>query len=306
MEPGYEYYGEGQPVIINPGRPAYRSRHTGEHARRPPLYPVTSAGYLAPAPAFGTGLRRSVSAAGPRVPPQVIINNTQWDDHAGRPRSVHDPDWDYDDDDWDERAHSPARREHSRSRSRARARTHGSRDPSPYYRDFEIEQRLKKLELLERKEEEEATRRRLEEQMIIKRAKEEAERVAKEKEEKELKKRAIEEDRIKQREKEEKAKRQKKEAEEEFREQVKKKFGAAGWSEETIEEVLDKGKHGENTKIVALGKNRPTFFKVHRNNMHPDVLDMYQLPWEWHDVSGCSVLMKELQTVINKDAIARF
>lgn len=218
---------------------------------------------------------------------QVTIHNTQHDDHLlARPQSIHDPEWDYDDD-WDERAHRPARREHSRSRSRARARTHGSRDRSPYYRDFEIEQRLKKLELLEKKEHEEETKKRLEEQLVLKKAKEEAAKAAKEKEEKELKKKAIEEDRIKQREKEEKEKREKKEAEEKFKEEVKKKFGAAGWSEETIEEILDKGKRGNHTNIVAVGKKQPTYFKVHRDNMLPEVLDMYCLPWEWHDVSGC-------------------
>lgn len=289
MEGGYnEYFLDeyGQRVMMTPGRPGYRHRHS-EHHRRPPMCHAGSSGWLAPDPAFGARPHRSVSAAGQRVPVQVTIHNTQHDDHLlARPQSIHDPEWDYDDD-WDERAHRPARREHSRSRSRARAKTHGSRDPSPYYRDFEIEQRLKKLELLEKKEHEEETRKRLEEQLLLKKAKEEAAKAAKEKEEKELKKKAIEEDRIKQREKEEKEKREKKEAEEKFKEEVKKKFGAAGWSEETIEEILDKGKRGNHTNIVAVSRKQPTYYKVHREYMLPEVLDMYHLPWEWHDVSGC-------------------
>lgn len=287
MESDYEYYldGYGQGAMMTPGRPAYRARHTSEHYRRPPMYHAGSSGHLAPAPAFRAGLHRSVSAAGPRVPVQVTIHNTQHDDHLlVRPRSIHDPEYDYDDQ-WEERAHSPARREHSRSRSRARAKPHGSRDPSPYYRDFEIEQRLKKLKILEDKEHEEETKKRLEEQMLLKKAKEEAAKAAKEKEEKELRKKAVEEDRIKQKEKEEKEKREKKEAEEKFREEVKKKFGAAGWSEESIEEVLDKGKQGNHTTVVAVGKKLPTYYKVHREFMLPEVLDMYRLPWEWHDVS---------------------
>ena len=289
MELGYEYYLDdyGQRVIVNPGRPGYRTRHASDLHRRPPMYHAGSSGYLAPAPAFGADLHRSVSAAGQR-PVQVTIHNTQHDDLLlARPRSpVYD-------DDWDERPRSPARREHSRSRSRARAKAHGSRDPSPYYRDFEIEQRLKKLELLEKKEQEEETRKRLEEQLLLKKAKEEAAKAAREKEEKDLKKRAIEEDRIKQREKEEKEKRDKKAAEEEFREQVKKKFGAAGWSDESIEDILDNGKHGDKMKVMAISTHRQTLCKVHRNHMLPEVLDMYHLPWEWHDVSGCIVFAKK-------------
>lgn len=326
MEHPYGYYLDeyGQPVMPNQPRPGYRTRHASDIHRRPLMYHAGSSGYLAPAPAFGEGLHRSVSAAGQRVPVQVTIHNTQADDHLlARPRSAHDSEWGYDDD-WDERAHSSPRREHrsrsrarakthgsrdlspyyreleieqrlkklelleiqelgehSRSRSRARAKTHGSRDPSPYYRDFETEQRLKKLELLEKKEQEEEARKRLEEELLLKRAKEEAAKAAKEKEEKELRKRAVEEDRIKQKEKEEKEKQEKKAAEEAFREQVKKKFGAAGWSDETIEEILDKGKRGDHAKV------KPTCFKVHRDYMLPAVLDMYHLPWEWHEVSGC-------------------
>lgn len=304
----YGYYTDeyGEFVPVSPARPHPRMRHASEHHRRPPMYHVGSSGHLAPAPAFGTGLHRSVSAAGPRVPVQVTIHNTQTDETVlARPR---DPDWDYDDD-WDERAHSPVRYEHSRSRSRARhehsrprhsrsrsrapARTYGSRDASPYYRDFEVEQKLEKLRILEKQEEEAETKKRLEEQLLLKKAKEEAAKAAKEKEEKELKKKAIEEDRLKQKEKEEKDKKEKKEAEEHFREEVKKKFGAAGWSEETIEEILNKGKHGDQTKVVAISSQKKRF-KVHRDHMLPEVLDTYKLPWDWYEVSGCIVFAKNI------------
>ena len=247
------------------------------------MYHAGSSSHLTPGSAFGGDLHRSVSAAGQRLPVQVTIHNNQNEDLVlRRPRS---PDRDsYED--RGEHARSPGRREHSRSRSRARSKskTHGSRDPSPYYRDFEIEQKLKKLELLEKQEHEAETKKRLEEQLMLKKAKEEAAKAAKEKEEKELKKKAIEEDRIKQKEKEEKEKREKKEAEEHFRDQVKQKFGAAGWSEETIEEIL-KGKQGDHTKVVSVKKKAPTYYKVKRDDLPPEVLDMYQLPWEWHGVS---------------------
>jgi hypothetical protein len=35
--------------------------------------------------------------------------------------------------------------------------------------------------------------------------------------------------------------------------------------------------------------SRPTYIKVRRRYLHPDILDQYQLPWEYDKVSCLSV-----------------
>jgi len=294
--PGYDYI-EGPPVVLSAHRPGrFRTRQASAHTHRPPpIYFAGSSGLLAPAPAFGHARHRSHSATGPRPQPQVIGDDLPWEEHSlirsSRPRSVHDPQWD---DDWDERAHSPGLREHSRTHSRShsrtgsriRALTQGSRDPSPYYWQYENEMKLKELEEFKKKQEEEERTKRIEEQIFMKKAKEEAEEAARKKEEKEIKMRAIHEYTIKQKEKAEKEKKEKDEADKLFRERVKKEFTAAGYSEEHIEAILNKGK-----KPKAKELSRPTYIKVHRKHLSPETLDVFHLPWEWDDVSSLSKVL---------------
>ncbi|KAL8865084.1 MAG: hypothetical protein Q9174_007079, partial [Haloplaca sp. 1 TL-2023] len=105
----------------------------------------------------GGVMGRSNSVSGPR--PAAIIYNNQMDDHSPlhTPRSRRTSG--YDDDIWEDRAHSP-RRPRNRSQDQSR---HRSRDPFHDRR----QQLMKKLEELERKEEEEAARDRAQQEMII-------------------------------------------------------------------------------------------------------------------------------------------
>lgn len=288
---GYDYI-EGPPVVLDAHRPGRtRPRQISAHFHRAPAHYRGPAGLLAPEPAYGHGLHRSLSATGPRPQPQVIINNAQYDERspvrAGRPRSFHDPEWD---DDWDERAHSPGWRDHSRnhsrSRSRVRAHTHGSRDPSPYYWQYENEAKLKELEEFKKKQEEEAHTRRIEEQLYLKKAREAAEEAERKKQEEVIRKQAIHDYALEQQAKAEKERKDKEEADRLFKERVKKEFTAAGYSEAHIEAILTKGK-----KPKAKELSRPTYIKVHRKHLSPETLDAYKLPWEWDDVGSALNLL---------------
>lgn len=294
--PGYDYI-EGPPVVLDAHRPGrFRPRQVSAHLHRPSPHYRGSSGLLAPEPGFGHGLHRSHSTSGTRPQPPVIINNNLWEERSpvrlSRPRSPHEPEWD---DDWDERAHSPDwrghSRGHSRSRSRVRAHTQGSRDPSPYHRRFEDEMKLKELDEYKKKQEEEEKARQIEEQLMLKKAKEAAIEAERKKHEDAIKKQAIEEYTLKQKEKAEKEKKEKEEADRLFKERVKKEFTAAGYSEEHIEAILNKGA-GKKPKGKEV--KRPTYIKVHRKHLSPETLDVYSLPWEWDDVSRRSVLTSGL------------
>ena len=306
MEWGSGYgYVDGPPVVLDAHRPGRnRPRQISAHYNRPSALYRGPAGLLAPEPAYGHGLHRSLSATGQRPPPQVIINNAQYDEHlpvrAGRTRSFHEPEWD---DDWDERAHSPGWRDHSRnhsrshsrnrsrnrsrnhsgshsrSRSRVRAHTHGSPDPSPYYWQHEQEAKFKELEEFKKKQEEQERTRRIEEQLFLKRAKEAAEEVERRKHEEVIRQQAIHDYALEQQAKAEKEKKAKEEADRLFKERVKKEFG---YSEEQIEATLTKGK---KLKAKEISLSRPTYIKVHRKHLSPETLNAYKLPWEWDDVS---------------------
>lgn len=267
----------GVPVILGtrPGR--HRARLSSDHHRQQ-IY-VDSNGLLVPAT---TGLdhevQRSASSSGHgrRSPTQIFITNTQREEHSpvrpSRHRSVR---YEIDEDDWDERAHSPHRHE------RRRARRRESRSPSPRPLNPEMEAKLKKLDQLEEKEREAERKRRFEEEQALKKF---AEEKKKEQEEK-MKKDAIEADRIKQLEKAVKEKKAKEEADKEFRERVKTTFGNAGYSDESIERILQKeGKGGHEGQKRIMDLSRPTYIKVHRKHLSPDTLDAYSLPWEFDDV----------------------
>lgn len=322
----YDQY-DRTPVVLPASRPSRnRTRHASDHPHHQPLYLTDPGALLAPAPGYEGGRHRSYSAAGPRIPPpQVIINNAQYEDHSPvRSHRRRSPHYEYDYP-YEERGYSrsPPRFEMGRPRSRVRSRTHGSRDPSPYYydhdhdhdHDHEREQKMKKLEEFEKKEEERQAKKRLEEQLLLKGV----EDAKKKKEKEEEDKKVIEAWNKKQKESAEKEKKEKEANEKEFRERVKKTFGAAGYSEEYIEDIIKKGEKGEKVKhgghvehgshapfpqhglfinhgqVVPhvphahsgpeiLDLTRPTYTKVHRKHVSPDTLDVYKLPWEWDEV----------------------
>ena len=311
-------YAHNRPPVVLPARPAqhFRPRQASEHyARQPAYYTAPDGRLVVPAPGpvqalapvpqqyLGAPIHRSHSAASNRPPPQVVINQT-WDEHEHRPHSSHRHSY-YEEEYPDEPSYSP-RRERSRSRSRG---------GSPYRRhyDYETEKRLKRLEELEKREREEQEKKKIEEELLIEKVKEEAKKAARKKEEEELKKKAIEEYNIKQKEKEEKAKEEKKKADEEYKERMQKTLRANGLTEEQIEQVLkkgegkDKGKgkaeghehHGSmvvhdghaahgghgHADMLALTMARPTHIKVNRKHLEPETLDLYQLPWDYDPVS---------------------
>lgn len=140
--------------------------------------------------------------------------------------------------------------------------------------------KLKELEEYKKKQEEEEHMKRIEEQILLKKAKEAAAEAARKKEEDEIKQKAIHEYTIQQKEKAEKERKEREEADRLFKERVKKEFTAAGYSEEHIEAILNKGK-----KPKAKELKRPTYIKVHRKHLSPETLDIHHLPWEWDDVS---------------------
>ena len=143
---------------------------------------------------------------------------------------------------------------------------------------------MQRLAELERKEEEEAARQRYEEQRMLDEAKR-----AKEAEKLEaLKRLAIEEHNAKVLEEDLKRKKKKEEEDKAFQQRMRETLAKAGYSEESIEKTLngkgDNGDKGQGKKIMDL--TRPTYIKVHRKHLSPDTLDLYELPWEWDDVSG--------------------
>lgn len=280
----------GVPVILAQRPARNRPRHASEHHARHQVYYIQDGnGYLAPG--IGGGIHRSSSAAGHRRgSANIIINNSQsqYDDYSperrARPRSYHDEH--YDSDSWDERAHSHERHRHG-SRSEAHHPVSGT--PSPAH-DPELERRLEKLAILERKEEEEHQRQRFQEQQIL-----DAARKAEEKKKQdELKKLAVEEYNAKKLEDELKAKKKKEDEDKAFRERVRLEFGRAGYSEESIDKILAKGEKGEKAQghKTIMDVSRPTYIKVHRKHLSPETLDVYELPWEWDPQNSNYILIK--------------
>ena len=282
--PGWD---EAPPVVIHAGRPGrHRPRLATAHSiPRQPVYYTGPNGQLL-VPAEG-GVHRSASVSGQR-PAQVIINNDnamQWDDHHDRrPRSAHGARYYYDEENFHYRVPS-------RSRSRSRSR--------PFEPDYETREKLKELDDIKRKEEDRERQRRIEDELLLKHAKEAAQAAEREKEEKELKKKAITEYKLKEEEERQKKKKEKEKEDEEFKERMRKTLWANGYSNEQIERMMKKAEkkdhsghsdhtgHKEHagessTKVLAL--SRPTFIKVHRKYLDPETLDVYQMPWEWDDV----------------------
>ena len=263
-----------QPVVINANRPGRnRPRLSSAHLNHHPMYYTDiNGGLLVPASSVRTH-HRSSSNSGPR--PTVIINNEngQWDDFADqRPRSAH--------------GHRYYVEPHRRHRSRSRPR---SRTPSPYY-DSETEKRLRKLEELEKKEQEEARKKRIEEELIIAKAEE----AKKKKEADELKKKAVEEWEAEEKKRKEKEKKAKEEADKEYNERMRKTLRANGYSEEEIDRMLKKAEKKEKGGQLVIAEHkhkvvdlpRPTYMKVHTRYIDTYTLDTYDLPWDYDEVSA--------------------
>ncbi|KAL8694365.1 MAG: hypothetical protein Q9218_001002 [Villophora microphyllina] len=336
--PGYDAY--NNPPVVIAGRPGRaRGRYGSDHPRQT-TYFTDASGMLNPQAGMGFGRSNSVSGGRPA---QIVINNTQWDEHSPPHTSRSRRNSGYTDDSWDERAHSPQRhrdrsRDRSRNRSRDRSRRrsrersrhrsrsherrrhshshhheHESRSSSPYL-DHETMERMKKLEVFERKQEEEAARERAKQEMLVA----EAKKAAKKKEEEEFRKRVLADAEREKYEKELKEKKKKEEEDRIFQSRLKDMYLAQGYSEESIEIMIKdaekKKGHGhgqpsphsphalsghhdnaivkieEHMKVVDLG--RPTYIKVHRRHLSPDTLDAYGLPWEWDDRDSNYIVIK--------------
>ena len=73
-----------------------------------------------------------------------------------------------------------------------------------------------------------------------------------------------------------------------------KGFGNQGIDESSSQRFVDTSygqraqQHQAPNSNVSLHptSNVPTYTKVHRRHICPDTLDLYQLPWEWDDVSN--------------------
>ncbi len=275
----------GEPVVLNTRPGQHRGRLGSEYMPRQPMYYQDANGMLVPAAAV-SGAHRSASARR-STPAQIVINN-EYEGHSPirepinhRRHSSHGRahDYRYDSYSSDEYEHSPAR--HRRHRKSYRT---PSRSPSPSY-DPEYERKMKKLEELEKREEEEALRARYEEERIVA----EAKKAKKKREEEAFKKKAIEDYEIKKAEEKARKAKEKKEADEEFERRVKKTFGEVGYDEESIDKLLKKAEKGgkghhkeKDNRIMDL--RRPTFVKVHRKHISPETLDEYELPWQWDTV----------------------
>lgn len=155
---------------------------------------------------------------------------------------------------------------------------------------------MKKLAMLEQKEQEVERRQKYEQDRILM----EAAQAEQKKKEDELKKHAIEEYNVEQAKKAAKAKEEKEKEEKAFRERVKTTFAAAGYSDESIEEILEKDGTGKEVQKKIVNLKRPTYIKVNRKHLSPDTLDAYSLPWEWDDVSYLSIYLALSRNISRK------
>ena len=301
---------EWPPVVLNTRPGLHRGRLGSEYMHRQPMYFEDGNGMLVPAVAV-PGAHRSASARR-SVPAQVVINNDYEGHspvrrhHSHRRHSSHGRAHDYRSESSsssDEYEHSPARRHRKHGKGHRTPSRSPSRTPS---HDLEYERKMKKLEELEKKEEQEALRARYEEERLV----EEAKKAKRKKEEAEFKKKAVEEYEIEKAEKKKKEEesrhraieeyerrkaeeqarkeKEKKEADEEFEKRVKETFGKVGYDEESIQKVLKKaeegGKSHKKKDKMIMDLRRPTYVKVHCKHISPETLDAFDLPWEWDTV----------------------
>lgn len=63
---------------------------------------------------------------------------------------------------------------------------------------------------------------------------------------------------------------------------VTKEFMAAGYKAEHIATILARQESLKHEKPLGQGE---VWVKIHREHLLPETLDVYQLPWEWEEVS---------------------
>ncbi|EME87552.1 uncharacterized protein MYCFIDRAFT_209534 [Pseudocercospora fijiensis CIRAD86] len=165
----------------------------------------------------------------------------------------------------------------------------------------EREWELKKAEAeRERKEEEQAFREKIDREAREKKEKEKKayeEFKRREKEEEEEEKRKWEEYERKRREKEEKEKKKKADEERAFQEEMRDRLRALGYTEQTIDVMVDKEKTkkfktevNSSSHTTVINDNRigefrgpraPIYPKVHKSYLATETLKYYDLPWEY-------------------------
>ncbi|GLI75326.1 hypothetical protein PoHVEF18_003579 [Penicillium ochrochloron] len=101
----------------------------------------------------------------------------------------------------------------------------------------------------------------------------------------------LEQERIKQKQREEAIKKDK-----EFRERLRLEFG---YTEDEIEEILNKKKKAEKEKEKKkedkkdeIIEEKTTWIKVHRKHLLPETLLAYNLPWDWDERDSNYIIIK--------------
>ncbi|MCJ1247688.1 hypothetical protein MMC30_004903 [Trapelia coarctata] len=180
-------------------------------------------------------------------------------------------------------------REHPRSPGRVQT-------PSPSYRsEYETQSRLKRLELLEKQDEDEKRKRGIQGELLLKKASggsgAQHARAA-------VQKTAIGGYNAKQVEEAAKQKAEE-EVEEEYKDRMWHTLHNNGYTDAEIENILKKGSqkndmkhspahspahHVHESSNTVLTLARPTYIKVNKKHLDPYTLDVYELPWEWDEV----------------------
>ncbi|KAA8644603.1 hypothetical protein EYZ11_010922 [Aspergillus tanneri] len=174
--------------------------------------------------------------------------------------------------------------------------------------------RLERLKELQRKIDEEDERERIKKQIRDEEARQTLEKQEKDRKEAMMKAAAIEEWKRNEERRIAAEREEKKKRDEEFRTRLKMEFG---YTEEEIEEILNKKKNPEKEK-GKKGKDkekekdkdgdksdhekkdkekdehqRTTWIKVHRKHLLPDTLIAYRLPWDWDDLDSNYIIIKQ-------------
>lgn len=122
-------------------------------------------------------------------------------------------------------------------------------------------------------------------ELEVKEAKEQLEKAEPEAKEAALAKKAVEDWERKQVEKEEEEKKEKEELDKLVVEKLKERLREEGLPPEQIEAIV-KGRDCDAKKHeyeMRLARGRPTWIKVHKKYLHPETLEVYQLPWSYND-----------------------
>ncbi|KAI9775482.1 MAG: hypothetical protein M1839_001099 [Geoglossum umbratile] len=289
----YEYLDDGkyyqrEPVVFG-ARPVHGRMASEGYARRPLYYSTASGGLLSPE--YSTGHHRSRSTgprAGPPSPAPVIITHINTDDRRGRPTSMYDDDYEpRDPSPISSRGRSPGGRSPRRYHRHSRPMSVSySRDVSPMYRTLEekleyeaMKEKLKKLELEKQKDEE---AKRIKDEMMLKHAKETAEKQKEEQRKKEISEKAVEDFKRKEADRIAKERREKEEREKEYQERYRKDLAKLGFTNRDTDLVI--------RKEVDLSKT--TFTKMARRHISIETLKAYNVNWKFDDYDPEFIIIK--------------